>query len=82
MAEKEVGSNGVAQRSDGMLTQITTLFAASFEREYQTGSRDVLGNTVQSAREAVKMALERLGIPKNIEEKNEKLFYEAFLRYL
>lgn len=63
----------------GMLTQITKLFAMSVENEYQGRGRDVLGNSVQSAKAAVQKALDRLGVPQNREEKKEEAFYKAFL---
>lgn len=49
---------------------------------YNGGTGNILGNTVESAKAVLYKALENLGIPKNIEEKKEKAFYEAFLRYL
>ena len=81
-AEKEAGVNGVAMGPDGKLSQLTELFVMSLEKYLREGNADVLGNTEKSAREAVQKALERLGAPWTEEEKKEKLFYEAFLRYL
>lgn len=81
-AKKESGINGMAKNSDGKLTQLTQLFVMSMENLYNGGGRDVLGDTVHSAKEAVQRALSRLGIPKNSEERKEKFFYEAFLRFL
>lgn len=83
-AEQEAGTNGFAIGPDGMLTQITELMALSVEKELQTGSRDILGATNSSARQAVQEALKRLTINgiKNNEELKEKVFYESFLKYL
>ncbi len=81
-AEEESGTNGYGMNSEGMLTQITTLFAMSIENMVNGKGQDVLGTTVDSARAAVQRALGRLGIPQNDKEKKEKLFYEAFLRLL
>lgn len=81
-AENESGVNGMAMNSDGMLTQLTQLFVMSVENAHNGGGRDILGDSVYSAKEAVQKALNRLGIPKNSEEKKEKFFYEAFLRFL
>lgn len=81
-AEKETGVNGMAMNSEGMLTQLTKLFVMSIENGYNGGGRDVLGNSVYSARTAVQTALERLGIPQNNEEKKEESFYKAFLSFL
>lgn len=78
-AEKETYVNGLAMNSQGMLTQITKLFVMSVENEYQGRGRDVLGNSVQSAKAAVQKALDRLGVPQNREEKKEEAFYKAFL---
>lgn len=81
-AEKETGVNGMAMNSEGMLTQLTKLFVMSIENGYNGGGRDVLGNSVYSARTAVQTALERLGIPQNNEERKEESFYKAFLSFL
>ena len=81
-AEKEAGVNGAALEADGKLSQITQLFSMSLVRFHKEGNRDVLGSTVDSARAAVRKAIELLGIPQTEAEKKEKLFYEAFLRYL
>lgn len=81
-AEKESGLNGMAMNAEGKLTQLTQLFVMSIENMYKGGRRDVLGDSVLSAKEAVQKALSRLGIPENREEKKEKDFYEAFLRIL
>ena len=81
-AQAETGTNGVAMNSDGMLTQITSLFAMSFENAYVNGSRDIFGSTNKSAEAAVWRALHRLGTPQNIEAEKEKQFYESFLRNL
>lgn len=81
-AEKEVGMNGMALDSHGKFTSLTKLFVMSLVNKYNGGNGDVLGNTKQSAKLAVQTALEKLGIPENDEEKKEKSFYEAFLRYL
>ncbi len=81
-AEKEAGVNGMAMNSKGMLTQITKLFVMSLESKQSGDRQDILGSTVSSAKAAVQNALNRLGTPQNNEEKKEKLFYEAFLRYL
>ena len=81
-AESESGVNGYGMESTGKLTQISELFAMSIVSARNGGGRDILGNTVSSARTAVQKALEKLGIPENNEEKKEKFFYEAFLRYL
>ena len=83
-AEKECGINGYGYgvNSGGKLTCLTSLFAMSLVSAYNGGGRDILGNTVYSAKTVVKKALDSLGIPQNSEEKKEKLFYEAFLRFL
>ncbi len=81
-AEKESGTNGYGMNSEGMLTNITVLFAMSVESRLKAGKSDILGSTVDSAVTVVQKALERLGIPENDEEKKEKAFYEAFLRFL
>jgi hypothetical protein len=81
-AEKECGINGYGMDSGGKLTCLTSLFAMSLVSAYNGGGRDILGNTVYSAKTVVKKALDSLGIPQNSEEKKEKLFYEAFLRFL
>lgn len=81
-AEKESGINGMAKNSDGKLTQLTQLFIMSMENSYNGSEPDVLGDSVHSAKEAVQRALSRLGTPKNSEERKEKFFYEAFLRFL
>ena len=81
-AEEASGVNGYGMNSKGMLTQISKLFAMSVESAYNGGGRDILGNTVYSAKTTVQKALDRLGIPQNNEEKKEKSFYENFLRYL
>lgn len=81
-AEKETGVNGIAMDSEGKLTQLTQLFVMSMENAHNGDRRDVLGDSVHSAKEAVQKALSRLGIPKNTEEKKEKNFYDAFLRLL
>lgn len=81
-AEKESGMNGMAMNAEGKLTQLTQLFVMSIENMYKGGRRDVLGDSVLSAKEAVQKALSRLGIPENREEEKEKDFYEAFLRIL
>nr|WP_300824461.1 hypothetical protein [uncultured Schaedlerella sp.] len=72
----------MAMNAEGKLTQLTQLFVMSIENMYKGGRRDVLGDSVLSAKEAVQKALSRLGIPENREEKKEKDFYEAFLRIL
>lgn len=81
-AEKESGVNGYGMNSEGKFTQITALFAMSIEKMVNGSGQDILGNTISSAVEAVRKALERLGIPQSEEEKKEQLFYEAFLRIL
>ncbi len=81
-AEKECGVNGYGMDSKGMLTQITQLFAASMTNRINGKGSDVLGSSAYSARAAVQSALDRLGIPQNNEEEKERLFYEAFLRFL
>lgn len=81
-AEKESGINGYGMDSGGKLTCLTKLFAMSMVSAYNGGGRDILGDTVYSAKTAVQKALDRLGIPQNSEEKKEKFFYEAFLRFL
>lgn len=81
-AEKEAGINGTAMEADGKLSAITTLFAMSLEKFYKEGNTDILGRTEESARAAVQKALERMGIPQTEVQKKEKMFYEAFLRYL
>lgn len=81
-AEKESGVNGYGMDSGGKLTHLSKLFTMSMESAYNGGGRDILGNTVYSAKTAVQKALDRLGIPQNNEEKREKFFYESFLRFL
>ncbi len=81
-AEAESGVDGYGMDSGGKLTQITALFAMSMESAYNGRGRDILGNTVHSAKTAVQKAIDRLGIPQNSMEKEEKLFYESFLRFL
>ncbi|MCI8639365.1 MAG: hypothetical protein HFG41_09565 [Coprococcus sp.] len=81
-AEKEAGMNGAAMEADGKLSALTELFAMSLEKFYKEGNSDILGSTEESARAAVQKALERMGIPETEAEKREKIFYEAFLRYL
>lgn len=81
-AEEETGVNGYGMNGEGMLTQITMLFAMSIENMVNGGGRDILGNTVDSAKAVVQRALERLEIPQNEKEKKEQLFYEAFLYFL
>lgn len=81
-AEKEVGINGTAREAGGKLSRLTTLFVMSLEMYYTEGTKDVLGSTEASARAAVRKALERLKIPQTEAENKEKMFYEAFLRYL
>ena len=81
-AEKVSGINGYGMASGGKLTCLTNLFAMSMESAYNGGGRDILGNTVYSAKTAVQRALDRLGIPQNNEEEKEKIFYESFLRFL
>lgn len=62
----------MAKNSDGMLTHLTKLFVMSWENAIKGGSRDVLGNSVYSAKMAVQKALDRLAIPPNNEEKKKK----------
>lgn len=81
-AEKESGVNGYGMDSQGKLTQLTELFTASMVNRINGKGSDVLGNSAYSARTAVQNALSRLGIPQNNEERKEKFFYEAFLRFL
>lgn len=81
-AEKEAGMNGMAIDSSGKYTGLTELNVMSLLDIRKGRNGDVLGNTKQSAIEAVQKALGRLGIPENENEEKEKLFYEAFLRYL
>mgnify|MGYP006964308314 CR=1 FL=1 len=81
-AEKVSGINGYGMDSGGKLTSLSKLFAMSMESAYNGGGRDILGNTVHSAKTAVQKALDRLGIPQNNEEEKEKIFYESFLRFL
>ncbi|HCT92520.1 MAG TPA: hypothetical protein DF613_14255 [Lachnospiraceae bacterium] len=81
-AEAEAGINGVAREADGKLSSITALFAQAMVKWYNEGSTDVLGSTEASAKEAVEKALDTLGIPQNAAQRKEKMFYEAFLRYL
>lgn len=81
-AEKVSGINGYGMDSGGKLTCLTNLFAMSLVSAYNGGGRDILGNTVYSAKTAVQKALDRLGIPQNNEEEKEKIFYESFLRFL
>lgn len=81
-AEKDAGMNGMAIDSSGRYTGLTELNVMSLLDIRKGGSGEVLGNTKQSAMEAVQKALGRLGIPENENERKEKMFYEAFLRYL
>ena len=83
-AEKECGINGYGYgvNSGGKLTCLTSLFAMSLVSAYNGGGRDILGNTVYSAKAAVQKALDSLGIPQDSKEKKEKFFYESFLRFL
>lgn len=81
-AEKECGVNGYGMDAGGKLTCLTELFAISLENAYNGGGRNILGNTVHSAKTAVQKALDRLGIPQNSKEKKENFFYESFLRFL
>lgn len=77
-----ISYHGNIQKTGGKLTCITELFAMSMESAYNGRGRDILGNTVYSAKTAVQKALDRLGIPQDSKEKKEKFFYESFLRYL
>lgn len=81
-AEAEAGINGAAREADGKLLSITALFAMAMVKWYNEGNTDVLGSTEESAAAAVRKALENLGIPQTEMQKKEKMFYEAFLRYL
>lgn len=81
-AEKASGMSGYGMDSGGMLTRLPKLFVMSMESAYNGGGRNILGNTVYSAKITIQKALDRLGVPQSNEEKKEKYFYEAFLRYL
>lgn len=81
-AEAEAGINGAAREADGKLSSITALFAMAMVKWHNEGSTDVLGSTEASAAATVRKALENLGIPQTEMQKKEKMFYEAFLRYL
>lgn len=91
-AAKEININGVGMQSNGMMSHITQLDVQRAIKWYNGEESDVLGTTVESARQAVEKALYDLENPlpenenrsaevlKSIEK--EKEFYKAFLEKL
>ena len=91
-AAEETGVNGHGMQNNGMLSHITQLDVQRAVKWYNGEDTDVLGNTVESAKQAVEKALYDLENPlepitnksasvqKSIEK--EKEFYKVFLEKL
>ena len=91
-AVEQTGVNGVGLEENGMMSHITQLDVQRAIKWYHGKDTDVLGETVESARQAVEKALYDLehpleplanrsaGVQKQIEK--EKQFYEKFLENL
>lgn len=91
-AAEETGLNGLGMNADGQMSHITQLHVQRAIKWYNGENPDVLGTTVESARQAVEKALYDLEHPlepitnrsasvQNSIEK-EKEFYNAFLENL
>lgn len=84
-AAKEIGVNGLGMQEDGKLGHISRLM----KQRLLSDDKNILGNSVESAIEAIKNALYDLGNvmetgktkSSNVQElrEKEKAFYEAFL---
>ena len=89
-ASKETGVNGFGLDKNGKLTHISQLLAKQMSQILYTGRCDVLGNSKESAINAINEALHNIKNPlasntdsNIIKHKNkEREFYESFLKYL
>lgn len=86
-AAEQTGADGLGIGDNGMMTHIPAALIVQAEQNHQTGSSDVFGNSVESAKAAATKILDRLNNPV-IQESNskirdlhdkEKAFYKAFV---
>lgn len=89
-AAEQTGVNGLGIGSNGLMTHIPAALVIQVEQRSATGSGDVFGNSISSAKEAAAKILDRLENPIALEtnstirsyHEQEKNFYRAFINNL